>query len=369
MNKTVVPTLELRKVVKTFKQGSQKLDVLKGVDLEIMPGEIVALLGPSGSGKSTMLQIAGLLDRPSKGEIYLDGQKCSKLGDGLRTALRRDYLGFVYQYHNLLADFDATENVMLPQLIAGVKFKAAREKAQWLLSRLKLEKRFKHRPAELSGGEQQRVAIARALANTPKLLLADEPTGNLDPRTADIVFAELLAIVKETGLSALIATHNFELAYRMDRRKTASWWIIGRRHLFRRREKIFTDWANGGEMMKRLSGLSVLILLGMAGVAEAKYVFPPDHQVKSRSEEIAEYQMKEYDKDGDGALSLEEFEKRFEKLTREDRRNIRRNKKNGTYQTPEEQFKAMDKNNDGLVSEKERADYIREQRDNGNFLY
>lgn len=187
MNKTVVPTLELRKVVKTFKQGSQKLDVLKGVDLEIMPGEIVALLGPSGSGKSTMLQIAGLLDRPSKGEIYLDGQKCSKLGDGLRTALRRDYLGFVYQYHNLLADFDATENVMLPQLIAGVKFKAAREKAQWLLSRLKLEKRFKHRPAELSGGEQQRVAIARALANTPKLLLADEPTGNLDPRTADIV--------------------------------------------------------------------------------------------------------------------------------------------------------------------------------------
>ena len=204
MNKTVVPTLELRKVVKTFKQGSQKLDVLKGVDLEIMPGEIVALLGPSGSGKSTMLQIAGLLDRPSKGEIYLDGQKCSKLGDSLRTALRRDYLGFVYQYHNLLADFDATENVMLPQLIAGVKFKAAREKAQWLLSRLKLEKRFKHRPAELSGGEQQRVAIARALANTPKLLLADEPTGNLDPRTADIVFAELLAIVKETGLSALI---------------------------------------------------------------------------------------------------------------------------------------------------------------------
>ena len=161
MNKTVVPTLELRKVVKTFKQGSQKLDVLKGVDLEIMPGEIVALLGPSGSGKSTMLQIAGLLDRPSKGEIYLDGQKCSKLGDGLRTALRRDYLGFVYQYHNLLADFDATENVMLPQLIAGVKFKAAREKAQWLLSRLKLEKRFKHRPAELSGGEQQRLAIAR----------------------------------------------------------------------------------------------------------------------------------------------------------------------------------------------------------------
>ena len=218
MNKTVVPTLELRKVVKTFKQGSQKLDVLKGVDLEIMPGEIVALLGPSGSGKSTMLQIAGLLDRPSKGEIYLDGQKCSKLGDGLRTALRRDYLGFVYQYHNLLADFDATENVMLPQLIAGANSKNAREKAQWLLSRLGLEKRFKHRPSELSGGEQQRVAIARALANTPKLLLADEPTGNLDPRTAEVVFSELLNIVKETRLSAFIATHNFELADKMDRK-------------------------------------------------------------------------------------------------------------------------------------------------------
>ena len=218
MNKNVVPTLELRKVVKTFKQGGQNLDVLRGVDLEIMQGEVVALIGPSGSGKSTMLQIAGLLDRPSKGEIYLNGQKCSKLGDGMRTSLRRDYLGFVYQYHNLLPDFDATENVMLPQLIAGVKYKEAREKARWLLSRLKLEKRYSHRPAELSGGEQQRVAIARALANAPKLLLADEPTGNLDPKTAEIVFAELLAIVKETGLSALIATHNFELADRMDRK-------------------------------------------------------------------------------------------------------------------------------------------------------
>lgn len=218
MNKNVVPTLELRKVVKAFKQGGQKLEVLRGVDLEILPGEVVALIGPSGSGKSTLLQIAGLLDRPSKGELYLNGQKCSNLGDGLRTSLRRDYLGFVYQYHNLLPDFDATENVMLPQLIAGVKYKEAKEKAQWLLSRLKLEKRFSHRPAELSGGEQQRVAIARALANAPKLLLADEPTGNLDPKTAEIVFAELLSIVKETGLSALIATHNFELADRMDRK-------------------------------------------------------------------------------------------------------------------------------------------------------
>ena len=217
MNK-ITPTLELRKVVKTFKQGSQNLEVLAGVDLEIMPGEIVALLGPSGSGKSTMLQIAGLLEKPSKGEVYLDGKKCSKLGDSMRTALRRVYLGFVYQYHNLLADFDAVENVMLPQLIAGVNSKNAREKAQWLLSRLGLEKRFKHRPSELSGGEQQRVAIARALANTPKLLLADEPTGNLDPRTAEVVFSELLNIVKETRLSAFIATHNFELADKMDRK-------------------------------------------------------------------------------------------------------------------------------------------------------
>lgn len=215
MNK---PTLELKKVVKSFKQGSQKLDVLRGVDLDIMPGEVIALIGPSGSGKSTLLQIAGLLDKPSEGHIYLDGQNCSKLGDTMRTSLRRDYLGFVYQYHNLLSDFDATENVVLPQLIAGIKPKDAAEKAKWLLCRLGLEKRLKHRPTELSGGEQQRVAIARALANSPKLLLADEPTGNLDPKTADIVFAELLSIVKETHLSALIATHNYDLADKMDRK-------------------------------------------------------------------------------------------------------------------------------------------------------
>ena len=211
------PTLELKKVVKSFKQGGQTLEVLRGIDLDIMPGEVIALVGPSGSGKSTMLQIAGLLDRPSGGDIYLDGQNCSKLGDAMRTSLRRDYLGFVYQYHNLLGDFDATENVVLPQLIAGVSMKEAREKAQWLLSRLGLEKRLKHRPAELSGGEQQRVAIARALANMPKLLLADEPTGNLDPRTSETVFSELISIVKETHLSALIATHNFDLAGKMDR--------------------------------------------------------------------------------------------------------------------------------------------------------
>ena len=218
MNKKSAPTLELKNVCRSFKQGSQTLEVLKGVNLDIEKGEVVALIGPSGSGKSTMLQIAGLLEKPSKGEIYLDGQKCSKLGDAMRTALRRDYLGFVYQYHNLLPDFDAAENVMLPQLIAGAKPKIAREKAEWLLSRLGLAKRFRHRPAELSGGEQQRVAIVRALANTPKLLLADEPTGNLDPRTSESVFAELLSIVKETGLSALIATHNHDLANQMDRK-------------------------------------------------------------------------------------------------------------------------------------------------------
>lgn len=212
------PVIELKNVYRSFKQGTQNLQVLRGVELEIEKGEIVALVGPSGSGKSTMLQIAGLLEKPTKGDIYLDGQNCSKLGDTMRTLLRRDYLGFVYQYHNLLADFDAVENVMIPQLIAGVKVKAAEERAKWLLKKMGLDKRFKHRPAEMSGGEQQRVAIARALANAPKLLLADEPTGNLDPKTSETVFAALLAVVKETGLSALIATHNFELADRMDRK-------------------------------------------------------------------------------------------------------------------------------------------------------
>ncbi len=218
MNNEKETVLELKQICKSFRQGSQKLDVLTGVDLEIKSGEIVALIGPSGSGKSTLLQIAGLLETPSSGEIYLNRQNCSKLGDGLRTLLRRDFLGFVYQYHNLLPDFSAEENVMLPQLIAGRKAKVARERAAWLLERLNLGSRLKHRPAEMSGGEQQRVAIARALANAPKLLLADEPTGNLDPKTSDVVFAELLNIVKETGLSALIATHNMELASAMDRK-------------------------------------------------------------------------------------------------------------------------------------------------------
>lgn len=216
MNKSA-PTLELKNMQRSFKQGGQKLDVLKGIDLTIEKGEVVALIGPSGAGKSTLLQLAGLLDQPTKGEIYLDGNRCSKLGDGMRTSLRRDYLGFVYQYHNLLPDFDAAENVMMPLLIAGIKPQMARERAEKLLKRLGLAKRISHRPAELSGGEQQRVAIARALAHAPKLLLADEPTGNLDPKTSAVVFSELISIVKETGLSALIATHNLELARQMDR--------------------------------------------------------------------------------------------------------------------------------------------------------
>ena len=213
-------TLLLKNICKYFMQGDEQLKVLNGVNLEIKPKEIVALIGPSGSGKSTLLQIAGLLDDPSSGDIYLNGELCSGANDRVKTELRRDYLGFVYQYHNLLPDFDALENVILPQLVAGVNYKEAADKAAWLLQRLGLGERMKHRPAELSGGEQQRVAIARALANTPKLLLADEPTGNLDPNTSDNVFLTLLDVVKETGLSALIATHNIELAHKMDREVT-----------------------------------------------------------------------------------------------------------------------------------------------------
>ena len=213
----VKPTLCLKKISKSFKQGSQNLEVLKGVDLEIMPGEIVALIGPSGSGKSTLLQIAGLLDRPSKGEITLDEMKCGKLGDGMRTALRRDYLGFVYQYHNLLADFDATENVMLPQMIAGVNAGTAREKSRWLLERLGLGKRLKHRPAELSGGEQQRVAIARAIVTNPHIVLADEPTGNLDPGNS-MEIMKLLEEINNRGTTVLVVTHNREIVNSMKKR-------------------------------------------------------------------------------------------------------------------------------------------------------
>lgn len=217
MNNTSDAILELKNVVKTYKQGKVNLEVLKGVDLVVRPNEATALVGQSGSGKSTLLQIAGLLDKPTSGKIYISGKDISKAGDEERTLFRRDFVGFVYQYHNLLGDFNALENVMLPMLIAGKDKREAEERAAFLLDKLHLTHRLKHRPAELSGGEQQRVAIARALANSPKLLLADEPTGNLDPKTSEEVFQMLLNIISETGLSALIATHNLQLAARMTR--------------------------------------------------------------------------------------------------------------------------------------------------------
>ena len=215
-DKTTV--LELRNIQKWFGKGEQRLDVLKGVDLTIKKGEIVALTGPSGSGKSTLLYTTGLLDKPSSGELILSGKSCAKMTEKERTQMRRLYLGFVYQSHLLLPDFTALENVMMPLLIGGVEQEKAKKRASDLLEKMGLSHRLKHRSGELSGGEQQRTAIARALANNPTLLLADEPTGNLDPQTSEKVFNELLNLVRETGLSALIATHNPELALKMDRR-------------------------------------------------------------------------------------------------------------------------------------------------------
>ncbi|MBQ9739217.1 MAG: ABC transporter ATP-binding protein [Alphaproteobacteria bacterium] len=217
MNKAV---LELKNIQRHFGKGETITEVLKGIDLKINAGEIVALIGPSGSGKSTLLQIAGLLDTPSGGTIFVAGENASKASDKKRTSLRQNYMGFVYQAHLLLPDFSALENVMMPMLLAGVKENEAKERATKLLDMVGLSHRLTHRSGQLSGGEQQRVAIARSLANNPKLLLADEPTGNLDPKTAETVFQMLLDVVRQTGLSALIATHNPELAARMDRRIT-----------------------------------------------------------------------------------------------------------------------------------------------------
>lgn len=217
MNKAV---LELKNIQRHFGKGETITEVLKGIDLKINAGEIVALVGPSGSGKSTLLQIAGLLDTPSGGTIFVAGENASKASDKKRTSLRQNYMGFVYQAHLLLPDFSALENVMMPMLLAGVKESEAKERATKLLDMVGLSHRLTHRSGQLSGGEQQRVAIARSLANNPKLLLADEPTGNLDPKTAETVFQMLLDVVRQTGLSALIATHNPELATRMDRRIT-----------------------------------------------------------------------------------------------------------------------------------------------------
>jgi lipoprotein-releasing system ATP-binding protein len=209
--------LKVEKLYKTFEQGGSRLNVLNGINLAVDSGEIVALVGPSGSGKSTLLQIIGLLDRPTSGEIYLGENKVSGASEKLRTQLRRDYIGFVYQFHYLQPEFTALENVVIPQMIAGKSKSKAELQASGLLKNMKLDERMDHRPARLSGGEQQRVAIARSLANSPKLLLADEPTGNLDPETSATVFAQLLSEVRSRGIGALVATHNMDIADKMDR--------------------------------------------------------------------------------------------------------------------------------------------------------
>jgi lipoprotein-releasing system ATP-binding protein len=212
--------LELKNIKRHFSQGTETLHVLKGVNLQVREGEVVALVGHSGTGKSTLLHIAGLLESPSSGEVIIGGEVANTRTDQTRTLLRRQAIGFVYQFHHLLPEFTALENIMLPQMIAGVPTKEAETAALKLLSTLKLESRSSHVPAKLSGGEQQRVAFLRALSNKPKILLADEPTGNLDEQTADHVFNELMAVVRGSKMAALIATHNMDLARRMDRMVT-----------------------------------------------------------------------------------------------------------------------------------------------------
>jgi lipoprotein-releasing system ATP-binding protein len=211
------PTLRLEQLERAYAQGERLIEVLKGATASFYPGEAVALLGPSGAGKSTLLHIAGLLEQPDRGAVIIDGVNCGSLGDAERTRMRRAEIGFVYQFHHLLPEFSALENVVLPQLILGLSRSEAESRAMKLLKALGLGERADHRPAQLSGGEQQRVAIARAVANGPKFLLADEPTGNLDPHTADRVFEQLLSLVRQSGVAALIATHNLDLAARMDR--------------------------------------------------------------------------------------------------------------------------------------------------------
>ena len=211
------PVLETRRLKRSFTQGDVTIHVLRGVDLQVKSGEIVALLGPSGSGKSTLLQAVGLLEGGFEGSIRLQGREAADLDDNGRTELRRDLLGFVYQFHHLLPEFDARENVILPQLVRGADSDAAKARAEELLDKLGLGRRLEHRPSKLSGGEQQRVAVARALANRPPLVLADEPTGNLDEATADTVLHEFLTLVRGEGSAALVATHNERLAQRMDR--------------------------------------------------------------------------------------------------------------------------------------------------------
>lgn len=210
--------LELKDIKQSYKQGTTVVDVLRGASLTVKKGEIVSLLGPSGSGKSTLLHIAGLLEKQNRGEVLIEEHNCTRLHDNKRTSLRLNHIGFVYQQYNLLSDFTALENVMMPLLIKGEKKNRAEGEAEMYLGKLGLSHRIHHRPSELSGGEQQRVAVARALINKPKILLADEPTGNLDPATSDKVFKEFLTLVRNEGLSALIATHNSTLASKMDRK-------------------------------------------------------------------------------------------------------------------------------------------------------
>mgnify|MGYP001582670405 CR=1 FL=1 len=214
------PVLTLSGIEKSYREGEGELPILRGCDFNLFPGELTALVAPSGAGKSTLLHITGLLEKPDKGDVIIGGQSCGTLDDAVRTRLRRTEIGFVYQFHHLLPEFTAVENLMIPQMIAGLEAKEARKRGLELLAYMRLEKRATHLPSELSGGERQRVAIARAVANAPKVLLADEPTGNLDPKTSHYVFDALAALVRATGLAAIIATHNHDLAGRMDRRIT-----------------------------------------------------------------------------------------------------------------------------------------------------
>ena len=216
------PVLTFSGVDRAYETGDRRLSILEKADLSLFPGEMVGLVAPSGTGKSTLLHIAGLLERPDSGEITVNGRDCGTLSDNERTAIRRSEIGFVYQFHHLLPEFTALENVMMPQLVRGAGRSIASGRAQELLDYMRVGERASHRPAELSGGEQQRVAIARAVANAPAVLLADEPTGNLDPKTSSYVFQALEQLVRHAGLTALIATHNLELASRMDRRITLS---------------------------------------------------------------------------------------------------------------------------------------------------
>lgn len=214
---SIQPVLSLRNVRRTYQQGHREIHVLNDAAADIFPGEAVALVGPSGAGKSTLLHIAGLLETPDAGHVIVNGQDCARFNDTQRTRVRRTTMGFVYQFHQLLPEFSAVENVAIPQMIQGRSKRAATARAKELLSAMGLAERFSHRPPELSGGEQQRTAICRALANEPRLLLADEPTGNLDPRTSERVFASLMDLVAQTRVSALIATHNMDIAARMSR--------------------------------------------------------------------------------------------------------------------------------------------------------